>query len=64
MLVLALFKTVAGTVYYLSPSGLDTNNGTSPDSPLRMPDKAVAKAVAGDTILVRGGLIPFLQHSI
>lgn len=55
LLVLALFKTVAGTVYYLSPSGLDTNNGTSLDSPLRMPDKAVAKAVAGDTILVRGG---------
>lgn len=55
LLVLALFKTGAGTVYYLSPTGSDTYNGTSPDTPLRMPDKAIAKVVAGDTILVRGG---------
>jgi len=55
LLLVSLLKASAGTVYYLSPSGSDAHNGTSPDTPLRMPDKAIAKVVAGDTILVRGG---------
>ena len=55
VLVLSLVKIAGGTVYYLSPTGSDANNGTSPDTPLRMPDKAIVKVVAGDTIHVRGG---------
>jgi hypothetical protein len=44
-----------GTVYYVSPNGSDSNNGTSLTSPFKTVNKAVASVKAGDTIYVRGG---------
>lgn len=41
--------------YYVSNSGNDANSGTSLSSPFRTIQKAVDKAIAGDTINVRGG---------
>lgn len=41
--------------YYVSTTGKDTNSGTSLSYPFRTIQKAVDKAVAGDTINVRGG---------
>jgi hypothetical protein len=44
------------TTYYVSPSGVDTNNGTSLSTPVRTINKAVSKAlVSGDIVYVLTG---------
>ena len=43
------------TTYYVATTGNDGNAGTSVDSPFRTIQYAMGKAVAGDTVLVRGG---------
>ena len=43
-------------IYYVSPSGLDTNNGTSLTTPVKTIKKALSKAtVSGDVVYVRAG---------
>lgn len=55
ILILLLFFAVApGAVYYVSPTGNDTNPGTI-NLPYATIPKAMSTAVAGDTIFVRGG---------
>ena len=44
-----------GDVYYVSPSGLDTNTGTTKDKPFLSIDKAFSHAEAGDTIQLADG---------
>jgi parallel beta-helix repeat protein len=44
-----------GATYYVATTGNDTNAGTSIDLPFRTIQRAMTKAVAGDTVLVRGG---------
>lgn len=51
----SLSKAFAGTTYYVSTSGDDANTGNSLSAPLRNINTAMKKAVAGDTVLVRGG---------
>ncbi|HYD33729.1 MAG TPA: right-handed parallel beta-helix repeat-containing protein, partial [Methylophilaceae bacterium] len=41
--------------YYVSTTGSDANSGTSLSAPLRTINRAVGKALAGDTISIRGG---------
>jgi subtilisin-like proprotein convertase family protein len=43
------------TTYYVSTAGVTGNAGTSIDAPMRTIQAAVDAAMAGDTILVRGG---------
>lgn len=45
---------VTGTIYYVSPSGNDTNPGTL-SLPWKTPAKAGLTAQAGDTVIFRGG---------
>ncbi|MFC4776940.1 sugar-binding protein [Paenibacillus sp. GCM10023252] len=45
--------------YYVSPTGSDTNNGTSIDTPFKTPQKAADVSAPGDTILLRGGEYPY-----
>ena len=40
---------------YVSPTGSDANTGLSIDKPLKTIDAGINKAVAGDSILLRGG---------
>src|SRR5262245_21428395 len=44
----------SATEYYVSPSGADSNPGTS-NQPLATPQKAISAMASGDTIYVRGG---------
>src|SRR5674476_57917 len=46
--------TLSAKVYYISPSGSDTNNGTI-DSPWFTMQKAWLSMVAGDLLFLRGG---------
>lgn len=43
-------------IYYVSTNGSNSNNGLSENTPFLTISKAVSKAVAGDTIYVRGGI--------
>lgn len=54
-LLLCLSPASWAVTYYVSTSGKDTNSGTSLSYPLRTIQRAVSKAVAGDTINIRGG---------
>jgi hypothetical protein len=47
--------SVWAATYYVATDGSDSNSGTSLDSPFRTIQHAVNRAVAGDTVLVRGG---------
>ncbi|HVN49019.1 MAG TPA: DUF1565 domain-containing protein, partial [Bacteroidota bacterium] len=57
-----LQKITTGNVYFVSPSGSDTNPGTFAQ-PLLTISAAIAKAAAGDTIYVRGGTYSFTGSS-
>src|SRR5688572_24042579 len=52
-------RAFAATLY-VSPAGSDANPGT-PLAPLATPGRAVALAVAGDTILLRAGTYPITR---
>ena len=61
----AWLDTVSGGVtagetgdIYVSPSGSDSNAGTSADAPLRTLDAALTAASAGDTIIAASGTYP------
>jgi len=58
-LLLALFFCLLpsswAVTYYVATTGKDTNSGTSTASPFRTVQRAVDRAVAGDTINIRGG---------
>ena len=45
----------ANLVYYVSPSGSDTNNGTSLTTPFQTLSKAISVIGAGSTLYIRGG---------
>ncbi|MCU4177274.1 right-handed parallel beta-helix repeat-containing protein [Carboxylicivirga sp. N1Y90] len=47
--------SVAGTNYYVSTEGSDSNNGTSVSTPFGSITKGISLANAGDIIYVRGG---------
>ena len=47
-------ETVASKIYYVSPNGSDGNAGTM-NSPFKTITAALNKAVAGDTVMARGG---------
>jgi hypothetical protein len=54
-ILLVLLSPIANAAtYYVSPAGVDTNTGTI-TAPFKTINKGVAKVVAGDTLLVRGG---------
>ncbi|NTV31001.1 hypothetical protein HGA91_03430 [candidate division WWE3 bacterium] len=46
--------TAAGATYYMSPSGIDTNPGTSAQ-PVKTLKKALSLVQAGDTVIIRNG---------
>jgi hypothetical protein len=48
-------KGTTGNIYYVSPTGNDSNPGTI-DSPWKTPWKAGSTAMAGDTVIFRGGV--------
>ncbi|NDL68452.1 stalk domain-containing protein [Anaerotalea alkaliphila] len=52
---LNVFAATTGTTYYVSTTGNDANTGTTATSALKTFKKALEKAVAGDTILAKGG---------
>lgn len=45
----------ASTTYYVSPSGSDTNDGTSASAPLKTLQKAADRTRPGDTVSIMGG---------
>ena len=51
---LFLSALLRANVYYVSPTGIDTDPGTI-GQPFQTITKAVSVAVAGDTVYVRGG---------
>ncbi|MCX7843134.1 MAG: DUF1565 domain-containing protein [Clostridia bacterium] len=51
----AMVGYAAGITYYVSTSGNDNNNGTSPSSPFRTIKKACTVAGAGDIVTVADG---------
>ncbi|HZV60990.1 MAG TPA: right-handed parallel beta-helix repeat-containing protein [Methylophilaceae bacterium] len=51
----SLSPTSWAVSYYVSTTGKDTNSGTSISYPFRTVQRAVDKAIAGDTINIRGG---------
>jgi parallel beta-helix repeat protein len=57
--MLALFVVLApsawSATYYVANSGNDANTGTTLTAPFKTIQKAMNKAVAGDTVYVRGG---------
>ncbi|MDX2111291.1 MAG: right-handed parallel beta-helix repeat-containing protein [Verrucomicrobiota bacterium] len=61
LVCMLLTSSLAAATYYVSPTGLDTNNGAI-DKPWLTPDKAVATAVAGDVVLFRGGTYPITKR--
>src|SRR5690242_1170386 len=46
----------AGTTYFVSPTGSDTNSGTSPATPFKTVQKALDVAVPGTTITLTEGI--------
>ena len=48
--------TVQAANYYVSPFGNDANPGTAPEKPLKTVQRAVTKAVSGDTVFLKGGI--------
>lgn len=44
-----------GTIYYISPSGSDTNTGITESDPLKTIQKGISKANAGDTVMILPG---------
>ncbi len=48
-------STLSGSIFYVSPSGNDTNQGTI-DKPFKTIPKAITEAIAGDTIYVMKGI--------
>lgn len=55
IVALLISSTVEATVYYVSPTGADTNTGTQPSVPLKTIGKAVSKLKAGDTAILLDG---------
>ena len=49
------------TIYYVSPTGLDSNTGLSVTTPWRTVGKAVATVQAGDTVYIRAGR--YFEHN-
>ena len=49
-------SVAAAATYYVGPSGSDYSSGLSASSPFKTIQKAVSRAVAGDTIFIRGGV--------
>jgi hypothetical protein len=47
---------ITGIAYYVSPTGVDTNNGKSLSAPLKTIKIALSKAVTGDVIYVMTGV--------
>jgi uncharacterized repeat protein (TIGR02059 family) len=63
ILLLFLCTTVGATTYYVSPTGSDSNNGSS-SSPWKTLANACAKAtVSGDIIHINAGTYPETQRS-
>jgi hypothetical protein len=56
LIVILPFSTLYAKIYYVAVNGNDANSGFAVDTPLATVPAAIAKAVAGDTIFVRGGL--------
>jgi hypothetical protein len=54
-LMCVLFAAASGTAYYVATTGNDTNPGSF-ERPWRRVGKAAATMVAGDLVLVRGGV--------
>jgi hypothetical protein len=54
-LLVGLAHSVSAAEYFVSPSGNDSNNGTSVSSPWRTIGKANGVLAAGDTLRMRGG---------
>ena len=48
--------TAQAANYYVSPLGKDTNPGTTPEKPLKTIQRALLKAVSGDTVYLKGGI--------
>jgi len=63
ILLLFLGKVVVGAVYFISPSGDNSNDGTF-NSPWYSLKFAYEKASPGDTIFLRGGVYYGLEQSI
>lgn len=55
IIVVVLPGTVAATDYYVSPTGSNSNTGTSLSSPFLTIQTAASKVQAGDNVYVRGG---------
>ena len=53
----SIFRTEAstGTIYYISTSGSDSNDGKSPQTPFATIQQCASVAIAGDSCVIRGG---------
>jgi len=56
VLLMFMVSPAWSTDYYVSTTGNDTNSGLTLNLPLQTIQKAVDRAVAGDTVYVRGGV--------
>ena len=56
-----LFQCAMATTYFVSTTGSNSNMGISDEQPFLTLDYAVKKMVAGDTILMHGGIY---EHSV
>ncbi|NLI23794.1 MAG: T9SS type A sorting domain-containing protein [Bacteroidales bacterium] len=61
LLILVWAGRVQATVYFVSPSGSDENDGLSPEHPLQSIQLAVNRSAPGDYILLRGGIYSLTQ---
>jgi parallel beta-helix repeat protein len=52
---LSISQAAAATTYYVATDGNDANSGVALATPFRTISKAANKALAGDTVLIRGG---------
>lgn len=55
LLLAPIPNAFSATTYYVAPTGSDSTTGLSLYSPFKTLGKAMMKAVAGDTVFVRGG---------
>lgn len=56
LLSVGLLCSAEAVTYYVSPKGNDANPGTSLAKPFKTLQKALNKALSGDTVLLKGGL--------
>ena len=55
-LIFLCCSSVFGATYYVSPSGNDSNEGTSESKPFKIVQFAIDQMKAGDTLIILDGV--------